>query len=129
MYAWFVKNQNPRKVMMQLFANPRCNLNEFWRMGHNQLYFRYCKTGAPLCGEPGTLVSDTPFDTFLFPKEDINAGKPQFEWKPFTISIEGIGKVLGAAWMGVHVALVNKLKINIPTFKEIHAQRIIQQAV
>lgn len=126
MYAWFVKESSPATVMMKLFANPRCNLHEFWRMGHNQLYFRHCINGGPLCGDPGTLVCDNPFDSFLFGKKHPQAGKPQFSWKPFTIAIDGVGKADGMAWMGIHVQLENKLKINVPNFKELHARKILQ---
>ena len=124
MYAWFVKGQQPTQVMRKLFANPRCNLYEFWKMGHAKLYFRWCSSGSPLCAEAGTMVSDTPFDSFLFPKGTPDAGKPQWEWRPFVVAIEGVGKIVGWAWMGVHLALVNKVKIEVPNLKELHARRI-----
>ena len=126
MYAWFIKGQGPRAVMVKMFANSKCNLHQFWAAGHTQLHFRKVTDGSPLCPGPGTLVADTPFDSFLFPKDGPNAGKMQWEWKPLTIAIEGAGKAEGFAWMGVHVMLASKLTITVPKLRELHEQRIIQ---
>lgn len=124
MYAWFVKDVKATACMKKLFMNPRCNLHEFWRMGHTQLYFRKVNNASPLYGGPGTLISDCPFDTFLFPKKGPDAGQMQFEWQPFDIAIAGVGKLSGQAWMGVHKQLINHVKINVPKLKELHEKKI-----
>ena len=124
MYAWFVKDRCAQFVMERLFQNPKCNLNEYWNMGPTGLYFRYVQTAAPIYGGPGALVCDTPFDTWLFPKTDKLAGQMQFDWRPFTISIAGSGKLDGHCWMGVHKVLSQKLKFNIPKLKEMNSGRI-----
>jgi len=70
------------------------------------------------------LVSDTPFDTFLFPKAHPMKGELQWDWKPFTLAIEGVGKANGCAWFGFHKAMVEKVKINVPNMKAVHERRI-----
>ena len=130
MYAWFIQGAHPRTAMIELFMNPKCNLHEYWEMGHVDLQFRHIMSALPLCGGKGTLISDTPFDTFLYPKGHPLQGEMQYDWSPFVITIAGKGKMEGIAWIGVHRAMVEKTKINIPTLKEMHDrnQRKIQIA-
>jgi hypothetical protein len=128
MYGWFIKGQGPIAAMNKLFRNPRCNLHEFWKGSGTPLHFRQVTDGSPLCPGPGTLVSDTPFDSFLFGKDDPQAGKMQWNWKPIVVAIQGVGTISGFAWSGVHVMLASKLAIKVPDLRELQERTIVEAA-
>ena len=96
-------------------------------MGGVGLHFRYVVDARPLCAGAGTLVSDSPLDTFLFPgshKSD-KQKQMQHEWAPMTVSIVGRGHNKSCGWMGVDRQLAEKVRIDIPTMRQMNESRIV----
>ena len=112
MYAWFIKGLRPMEAMNRLFRNPACNLHEFWRLGG--LYFRWCRRGGELCGDEGTLVTDEPNDTLLYPKRHRKHPEMQFSFKPTTVTIGGRKAPDGLAWYGVKKSVQEHRQIVVP---------------
>lgn len=110
-------------VRRLMFENPRCNLHHYWRQDPTALYFRWVADGSPLCRASGTMVCVEPFSTFLFPMASADAGKPQFEWKPFELAIEG-RKTASGVWMGLHKQSAGKFGLTIPDPKKLYDRRI-----
>jgi len=112
MYAWFIRGLRPLEVMNRLFCNPACNLHQFWRPGG--LYFRWCKRGGTLCGEGGTLVTDEPNDTLLYPKSHRRHPEMQFDLKPTVVTVRGRKAPAGLAWYGAKKTVKEHRQIVVP---------------